>query len=905
MAKRIITLCTGVLFLLLSTPAFAQARPATIQLTIYDETNHPLPNVKIAPNPISADTPATTTDASGHATFTIPFDNFNLAYRSFSITREGAAPYHVFFSLWEGAALEHAYSLHPPHTTILHLRGPKGEIIPDQSLFLEQSVSPVSLPHDPLFTQDATYWGSTLAFDHHGDFSWTHSPFASALHITVGNTLREDGHLLASLSSKDVPELTITLSEQAFARVSPTRILQGKLLHADGTPATDWYLASRIQRHTGGGFSGGIVQMIDSYKADTIDHPAADGTFSITNPGSYFGLISPEGFPFLYTLSPEDWPDSPHHLNFTVPEIRRAAKIQFLDLSGKPAPAVPIRPTWMISGSFQWTLDQTSVNGNGVPSAEPWHALTDDNGFLTLPTSWGALVHNYQVGKALPDGTSFTAEYYNAIFSDETRITLKPWPGKGPGETPPTPPVMSHVILNCVDQNGKPANDVQVESFYAPEAGGFSEGAHNRDSAGLHFFVRQSDRTAKLKTVTGIYQPVEQILNLTGAPRQELRVTLQRNPPLSGRVLNTAGQPLPGAQIALSLNGKITGGLGEMRLYATADDQGNFQFPGAPAAGSALAYHTNPITGDFGDYDTESARLPFDAATRTLEFRLIPTTSLTLILPPHYPPLPTNRSLTFHSLADASGTYDSFANALHMQVKPGTYRLDPKELPAFADSADLSLTVKPNQENTVDFRNRPLAPWAAAPLITTALRITESGKPFSGAEVAIFADPVPDTDTEALPTALAFDLSDANGIVHFSAREGQPCVAIARLRGRFLAYQQFSPARNPAPLELPLQPTRTLTIPPRPPSDKSAQLSLENLSSLERRALTRALNIDHLWNAGPGGTSSATLHFTSTPTAQTFDSLPPGLAITIRPDRSPPFRLTIPAGTTPLDITPP
>ena len=259
--------------------------------------------------------------------------------------------------------------------------------------------------------------------DQNGDYLWVHAPMTNGLAAYVGGNSREAEVLLAQLQSKDTQELTVTLGAGDLQKVFPTRVLEGKLLLPDGASAKDWFVSQAVDRSTGEGVSNG--PMTDSYITKSFIHPAADGGFTLRAPGRFLGLISPEGFEFLYTLHPETWGGGIHRVNPTVPAASRTIKLQLVDETGKPVANVPVRPTCMQSGQYEWELNVSTAWGMGMAGNAPWKMMTDGAGWLTMPVYAGARTRSYQIGNTFQNGLFLDSDYTGAILGNYARETVR------------------------------------------------------------------------------------------------------------------------------------------------------------------------------------------------------------------------------------------------------------------------------------------------------------------------------------------------------------------------------------------------------------------------------------------------------------------------------------------------
>ncbi len=158
---------------------------------------------------------------------------------------------------------------------------------------------------------------------------------------------------------------------------------------------------------------------------------------------------------------------------------------------------------------------------------------------------------------------------------------------------------------------------------------------------------------------------------------------------------------------------------------------------------------------------------------------------------------------------------------------------------------------------------------------------------------------------------LASDLSDDAGMVHFPGRAGRVCWAVARVRGQWLGMKQFViPDGNVAmvPVVVPLEALRPV-VAPVPTGNSNPPMSygftILKPEGAERRMLWRALKDDHMWGAGGwgGGNTRSSLGLAIHPGGFTFDGLPPGTVISIRPPQRPgtrgepdPVQITIEKG---------
>lgn len=182
---------------------------------------------------------------------------------------------------------------------------------------------------------------------------------------------------------------------------------------------------------------------------------------------------------------------------------------------------------------------------------------------------------------------------------------------------------------NVVSSEGAPIKDfgvaviftgtpVESSAFFQTPVKHFSnsEGAYSLDvEEGRYDVIAQAPGYAMGRTRVGVVGP--------GAGAKDVIVVLEKKPPVQGRIIDQAGQPVVGAAIFL---GKLLDGAQYVTDFAAAFSGPDGQFEiGAPEAERGLhvsAYHRTAGTGEFiGDSDTtkpiEIQLLPVQPATQT------------------------------------------------------------------------------------------------------------------------------------------------------------------------------------------------------------------------------------------------------------------------------------------------
>ncbi|HVX83409.1 MAG TPA: carboxypeptidase-like regulatory domain-containing protein [Phycisphaerae bacterium] len=805
------------LTLLLPTSAFALAlQPATLHITLTDAANHPIPNAVVSLTPeenLSAKPASATTDAAGHATLRQSADTVQWSDH-LTITAPGFVPVHSYAGFFSDADIDLALHLNPAHSTTLALLTPAGKPAPNVPFN-------ISYPYTDEYNNRLTanyFRQPSFITDAAGHYNFVHPP------ITGNFTLSLAGR---QISLPDAPQLSVTLTPEELQLLTPPVSLHLTLLNPDHSPASNWLVAPRFDYEDHSGFiPGGTNNRIIVSQWQPF---APDGAALLNVPPRALVLLSPEGLPLLYCLDPQAWTPGTHDLTLTLPPIERTVAGRFIDPAGKPMPNIPIFANALRASSS----GQFRIQAPDVPSAaalsgpfpegpQPPQLLSDATGHFAIPLRFGMQPDSWQAGRP------WFGPRYNPTpqigDADTITLTLSPRSNTSPAD-------LKDVILQFLDPAGNPLPADQLPYMSFREAPNndpplnFGPPTYH-DRKGYHYFVRRNTPTLLIDTEEGLWKPGSFTLPLTDDDQQTLPIQFvdsQRNKPLSGTLLDAAGQPVANASISpfdetLPKNRGTDGRRYFNQLHATTDARGRFSFPAAPDNCKLSIFRSDPITLQNDIPMVEPFPITPDA--RDVTITLPAAGNLLIQLPPAIPPTLRDVLLTAqtpgpYGVSSYPLTLDPATHTLStMPLLPGQYHIAPDALPALADFHGLNITITANHTTTIDLRNASLAP-AAAPPTFAALTVLANGQPAPGAEVAIFTDADKTEPANNHLHPLTLDLTDSHGQVRFPISPNQPAIALARIRGQFAGSLPFTLTTN-SPLTLTLQPDTTPTSPNDP-----------------------------------------------------------------------------------------
>ena len=346
------------LFSFASAHAVDMTQPAQIQITVQDMAGHLLPQATVILG----------TEVSAHGNFLIrsPQPASDIFWTEhLRVTMSGCLPYEGDIHCFPGAQIAIPIILYPLRTTRLQLRSPKGEAIAGMSI----EINYVTLASE----HGGPIHGDT---DKKGDYIFIHPPFKSGFGLTVGSNIRNSNY-------PDAPIVTATLTLDEMSIMVPARPLALTLIAPDGAPEAGWQVASHVNASgSWGGFSSVIFLngFTNGYAVSGLNKTDKEGRIRIPQADDKLVVISPQGIPFLYPLSPQTWPDGPHSVTLRLPPVRRMQTGILTYMDGKPAANVLIDVNRAHTGTENWQVQSKEATES---------LLTDANGRFTLPQYCG------------------------------------------------------------------------------------------------------------------------------------------------------------------------------------------------------------------------------------------------------------------------------------------------------------------------------------------------------------------------------------------------------------------------------------------------------------------------------------------------------------------------------------
>ncbi len=844
------------------------SRPASIQLTVNDAHGQALPGarIRLARTTGPASILTALTDAHGQATLSRAPQNqpAELTWNeTLTIDKEGLLPITQSLSLFVGADIRQALTLESPRTTLLHILDSSGQPLPGARISLtyqDPSGRQIRLPADS---------NSAIYADENGDFPWQHGTLPHGFQITLG------GH---SETLQDNAQANIRVQALEGVAGESARIIDGRLLFSDGKAAIGWYVADGMGSIMDIVENGGIITYL--FSAPKLTPVTHDGSFKIITGAKSLILISPQGVPILYELNPDTWPDGILHVTITVPRTGRTIEGTVHDSSGQPVANLPIVAQNIFSAGRDWDFNVAgSPQGTMLlPDGTRLGIGTDAQGRFALPVPVGT---NVQVG------TNRSGWFVNNSIATPNNYILT-----NPFSTPATPADVStfkDISLSFQDEAGKPLENLVpiVRGFVGTRRANTAlvlmDVSTLHDTQGLHYFLENgTDRLEVECSMRDGWMPFTKTIPLADSHDQHQVITLPANlrwQPLSGRLLDPAGQPVPNAMVMIRQPAPAAGGPAPGGVYGsenmTTDQDGRFQTALAPLQCSLEVMRF----GENRNQQNLPGRSPpvnVSRDQRNLTIHLQPIGSIRLLLPTDWNrPILNLATQTVNASQYDYSTWSTFTYepATHSLIThwapPGTYKILAESLPEFPELATRTIDVQANQEAVLDLRNAPVPAGAAAEERWSTLQITTDGKPQSGAQVAVFTEippqptplgPLGDRQPDNL-SPITRDLSNDQGTLRFKAQPGREYIAVAWLPGKLLGWQRFTlatsaasvnPPANQPDATLALQPTRSLIVHARGtyisgngnPGTRELALRITSLTDLEHRALVHALTGD-------------------------------------------------------------
>jgi hypothetical protein len=773
-------------FWLSLTPAYAldMTQPASVRVTVQDAAGHPLPQavVVIGKGKISR-------NAAGQYKFAAraPQPAPDIFWTApLVVTLPGFLTQESDIRLFPGARIDLPITLYPPRTTRLHLRGPAGEAVSGVSVQINYETID-SAYHLPVSGNTNTQ----------GDYVFTHPPLKSGFTLSVGSHSRNSD----SQDYPDAPAVMVTLKPGELPPGFPPHPMQLTLLTSDGKPAADWQVAPQVNfTGSSGAFSSIIFlsEFTNDYAASGLIRTDKNGRALIPQAEDHLVLFSPSGIPLLYPLHPQTWPKGLHRVTLSLPPVRRTQTGRLTYPNGTPAANFPIRVSRAVTGIETWQVQTDEPTGT---------ILTDANGHYALPQYFGT---HYEYEAMRQPWAAFDLTTDHAIL--ETY----------PGMEPKLPSDYKQITLNFVDEQGKLLPEIAVcsDELYQGAAHVMSSGGNGvTDTRGVHLFLPKTINRAAITTQAHDWKPLTKTLTLPGMGDMAFTITVPQSlhlKPLTGILLDPAGQPIPGATMPLYRGIDPHSGNTNndyLQFSTTTDAQGRFTFDAAPDSCEIDLYRFGPDDQPNLPGWTDPPRVT--PQMRDIVIRLKPflTSTVRVLLPPSVTTAPKEVYLQSAPAKDELPDYmlpmfDPKAHTLLWnRILPGHYHLvtdDPTILPVTA-RIDQTVTLTEGKETEIDLRDQASAfPQPPTP-ITIPISVA-----VSGATVTLWTDQTP--NERKLPA----DLTDDNGMVWLPLGVGQNGVVVAHVAGRMIGAAELTGTGEGESFSFGMAPAQTLTVPLKP-----------------------------------------------------------------------------------------
>lgn len=523
--------------------------PAQIGIRVIDENRHPLPGATVTWRLAGANEDdgscEQTTGEDGTVTFTSYRPKTAIAFGldwhcRVTVALEGFMPRSRSLACFPDARIDQEIVLQPRKTTVVRVRGPDGEPLPDLPLTLPEWV--------------------VVRTDSHGEYVYEHPPQEDGFEVWIrGRPCRiEDG---------PIAEIRLAKGDLPAAR------LVGKLL-VEGRPAEGWFLAkgSRYLMTCSGGH--GWWRM-DGYRAEELVSIGPSGDFAMRYPEDHIIFVSPQGVPVLYPLDPMAWPEGERRVTVHIPPVRRVHEGRLLYGEGKPADRVRIVPGNVRSHDRQLSLSmgvswQTLSQARTADGVSAGAFRTDPHGRYRLPVYFGA-----RVGFGVPWGVGVTSD--SLLAADE--ILLRPLRTRK--ERPKAPKRISLTFCNEKRESIRELYSVKCEEY----AGADSMSSSNRafaDARGVHLFVDPKIDRVEIQAESRSWNPICRSIRTPGSIDWTVRVPVPeafRRRPLAGTVLDPEGKPVEGVVVrAYDMERR----LGSRHSETKTNARGRFHFDVAP-----------------------------------------------------------------------------------------------------------------------------------------------------------------------------------------------------------------------------------------------------------------------------------------------------------------------------------
>jgi len=895
---RLPGLLWAVLMVLSPVPGMATdiSLPAQIQLIILDEDDQPIPGVRLTFQtarrgwPESAPELFEAVDGKVLVKRSRPAAAAGVSWDEFvQIQAKGFLPVRTWLSFYPEAQLEQTIRMERSRTTRIRLRGPDGEPLARISLkirYLHQGYQ---------YTDDGC--PRLLLTDERGECSWKHGRLSKGFHIA--------NHPAEEFSS-DAPIVTVHYSAEELPR--PVPILRGRLLHADDSAAEGWFVVRGVRNTAVSGSFSSIIRpdsMRYRMQVDELTRIGPEGTFEV-DAEQFLTIVSPEGIPMLYHLAPETWEEKIRNVTLHVPEIRHRLAGQIVDQAGQPVAGFPLEidtvrwegKHWNFVGGCDSAYKSWSLEASDGSAINTFR--TDAQGRYTVPSYFGTSISFVTFG----EGWSFDSINEPG---QEAKSVLKRRQSK---ELPPLKKLIL-IYQDERGQPVSNVSRLQMTTFCQGRAV-YSFESEGNSSRGPMFVDETVDRLeltfpdslpAHPKQTIDVSGPEDRTIHIT-LPDAVLKL------PLAGQVLDPDGHAVKQVRVLLYYDLPEERKNDFLGKRTVTDDEGRFRFDTAPdqcrieihadSERPALPGWMSPVVVDRTSRDV-TIRLQPGGRLRVLLPEGIGSRAEGMYINHDevQPDLPRRHRNSYFRQS-------SQRNELYSEVlQPGQYHLsnyNPDEEETFSALAPEPVTIVAGQETVMDLRDRLLPPPVPPPpKIWVTVAVHHDRQNVSGAEAYVLsslASPeeisrwieeagsdqsqvrkkaieklsgagamaidrirtLPDTeqraellhelkevDSDGLEYLLS-DLTDDSGQVRCQMEPGRHGIAIARMRGRMIGWQEF--VAGDQPVVLSLQPARTLVVHRLPKEEDKNHwewmtLRLQTSPLSSARALMAVLCVTH------------------------------------------------------------
>jgi len=775
----------------LTASAVDMEAPATVHVVVRDTKGRP---VSLADVVVSASSPEQdqeaysvrkTTDDEGTVRLLLKRPGRTLTSRvtwsrRLRVEAKGHLPKDDWLRPFPGAVIRKEVILEGKRSTLVRLLGPDGEPLQDVGLSFNSDSRHMYFSWNP---------GATRT-DHRGEYLFDHSATDGQITAYMGN-LSEIHRTFT-----DAEAVTLRLTRDEVRRLTPGRLLRLRVLAPDGTPAAGWFVARGVVACGG---SGSLRSpMTWHYGARELVRIGQDGEIQLGKAGERLVIVSPEGVPFMYPLSPGSWPDGVRRVTLQLPRVRRFIEGRVEYGGGRPAAGLLVLVGHIRFGEW-YSVDM----GRGWGQSAPLGQAAARDGTPVRPFTTGP-DGRYR----LPVYTGMRASYRlrpppgfssSGLGRDPVTV-LTPVKPRGPGD-------FKRVTVVFKDEKGKPISRMYGGS-YSAYAGGrqliSSSGGTTLDTKGYHFFLDRTADRIEINPHAKGWKRSKRTLDVSGTADRTVEVTVAetlRQRPAKGTVLDPDGKPVPGVMVNLfdyrPWGRRERNYLG---LNTETDGDGRFAFDAAPGSCRVSMYRYAP-DGNTKDLPGWLPSPPaFTAGKRDFTVQLSRCGSARVLLPEGTDGAALGLYLLDEGRADERRRLDATFNLAYdaktstaraPYVRPGRYALKASLSEIKCDLSgieDIGITVRPGEELTVDLRGPKRTPPKKIPLIWTDISVVYGGKPVPGAVVRVFTR-YPTEGGGSDLTAVAADLSDEAGRVRFEAAPGRTYVAVARVHGRLLGWK--------------------------------------------------------------------------------------------------------------------